>query len=145
MNTTHTSTSTSKIAIAAITSLLDLANGKRRTRTLDMDAVRYAIGEALADGYSSACGGTVPNAYKYPAQRTIATAIASKSVVVVRVAEVNAKKNSGTGLPWRRNANPDHIADQIAAKTAPEATLSPDEVRMSRSTAERIAKIQEAD
>ncbi len=89
------------------------ANGRRRTRTLDLaDCVSCARNAlADADGTFWVHGGTVANAYKYPSSQTVCVAVVrSNGTVRVGVAVTSGSKGSSpttpvTGLP--KNARPE--------------------------------------
>lgn len=54
--------------------MLDRANGRRRTRTLDLAAVRATARIARENDWAWKDGGTVPGAYNYPASTTLVIA-----------------------------------------------------------------------
>jgi hypothetical protein len=88
---------------AQLADQLDAANGKRRTRTLDMQDVlntilRAAINNDLA--YRAIGGGTVANAYKYHAEQVAFGAVRrSDGTVRISFAIANAKKGSSLTVP----------------------------------------------
>lgn len=74
---------------------LRAANGKRRVRTLHMDDVLQAIHEAVRDAYGYRNGGTVANAYKYPAIQTcVLAATRTNGDVMVCVGIAYANKGA---------------------------------------------------
>lgn len=98
---------------AAIQAQVDAANGRRSARTVNFSEAIQAIREALRDGYGYVNGGTVANSYGYAAVQTQVTAIAVEQTVIVNVLTANAKKGTGTGLPWTRAANEEKIRTTI--------------------------------
>jgi hypothetical protein len=72
--------------------LLDRANARRRTRCINMNDLEDTIKEAIDDGYGYVTGGTVANAYKYPATAAACAAVRLGETVLVRVGSVNASK-----------------------------------------------------
>jgi hypothetical protein len=92
--------------VAEVRRMLDAANGRRRTRTLDLDDVVRCARAALrdADGWYATGGGVVANAYKYPAEQTACVVVVrSDGLVRLAIGTTGAKKgnsltNWATGL-----------------------------------------------
>jgi len=78
-----------------VASLLDLVNGRRRTRVVELDDVLDAI-SCAAHGSSIEYihGGHVANAYKYPAVATAVLVVRQGSFVAIHIRESNARKGS---------------------------------------------------
>lgn len=76
--------------------LLDIVNGQRRTRLLDVDDVCECIATAIESSSHTdfAHGGHVANSYKYPATATACLALRVGSFVYVAIREVSATKGS---------------------------------------------------
>ena len=86
--------------IAAIASLLETANGKRRTRTADLSQVCSLVRRVArgADGAGvRVIYGTVSNSYGYSAAATMACAVRQGAVVRVLVISTRAANVPGGG------------------------------------------------
>lgn len=114
--------------IPAIRKMLDLANGKRRQRTLSYDNVADCIhrcGE-LPGQYAFAVAGSVANAYKYPSTTTVCLAVrASNGTITLGVSVCDARSPTpGRAFtcvsPWRPNL--DSHADKRLAWADAETT-----------------------
>ncbi len=86
---------------ASIESALSAANGRRRTRTADIDDVNSAIREAQETGWCIRVYGCLPNSYKYRAYATVVSAVRRlNGDVVVTITEGNAVRRAGGGNGW---------------------------------------------
>lgn len=105
-----------------ITKALSAANGRRRERTLTMADVAQALRESLIDdpsagyGFGYVNGGTVANAYGYPAFQTKIVATRRRREIRLRIFQDRANKGSGTGLPFNRNATDATAREAIDAR-----------------------------
>lgn len=105
-------------SLEAINAALTRANGRRRERTLGTSGVLGACLRARLEGWAVEGGGTVANAYKYPATQTgFACAISSSGRLHWWVDECPASKGTSvsnrlvgltaraTGADWRARAD----------------------------------------
>jgi hypothetical protein len=98
--------------VEQIEAQLKAANGNRRTRTLDLDDVMMAILRAALNAdqpYQAVGGGTVANAYRYPAEQVVFGAVRrSDGTVRIAFGVANAQKGSSLTVPLfglNKNAN----------------------------------------
>ncbi len=84
-----------------ILALLRDANGRRRERTLSYEDVVACVRRARKCGWCAVGGGTVANAYKYPAWQTVCfVAVRSDKNIVLRIGLVSARKSSSLTNPF---------------------------------------------
>lgn len=94
----------------ALRASLDRANGRRRERTLTLHDVLRCVQRAREDGWHAVGGGTVANAYSYPAEQTAClVAVRTDGTVRVAIGTTGAKKgnsltNWASGLTIRSTA-----------------------------------------
>ena len=80
---------------------LDVANGRRRRRTLGLGDLLDVVHEAARDEYDSAGGGTVANSYTYPAIQTVAFAARrDDGAVVLAVGVTSASRGACPRPRW---------------------------------------------
>lgn len=91
------------LSVEQLEAMLKAANGRRRSRTLDMDDVMLTILRAALNAdqpYQAVGGGTVANAYKYPADQVVFGAVRrSNGTVRIAFAVANAKKGASLTVP----------------------------------------------
>lgn len=113
-------------SVKDIQTRLNLANGRRRERTVDLsDALRACVkARADAEGFYWAAGATVANSYGYRAYRTaFIVAVRSDGTLRVMAGQVSANKGSSptnqlAGLTVRATADDWRAwADQTIAMT----------------------------
>ena len=101
-------------------SALARANYRRQTRRINSNDVIEVIRDAHETGYGYCTGGSVPNAYKYPATAACVAAVCLDSdhnTVLVRFGSCNAQKTASP-VSWfgpqskRENAVLDWLKDQ---------------------------------
>ena len=85
-----------RLAVAACEVHLSRANGRRRTRLLSLSDIAYAVKCARQKRtYHTVAGGTVANAYSYPAARTMCVvAIRTDGSIRIGITEGTASKGS---------------------------------------------------
>lgn len=110
-----------------ITNELNRVQQGQRARTLGEKEVQWAIDQAREIGVAYRTGGTVANAYRYPAYTTAVVAVRAGDDVWYRAARVNAK---GSPVTWAGIAS---TRDRDAHAWAEKFTPGPEWVRAERS------------
>ena len=99
-------------AVARIETMLGRANGRRRERLLSMSSVMSCLRDVVEGcEYSGHNGGTVANAYNYPATTTHVMAARVEGRVFLGITTSDAKSASpGRAFcalqPWRKGEGP---------------------------------------
>jgi uncharacterized protein (TIGR02996 family) len=95
-------TTISPKSLGTIFGNLEKANGKRRTRTLDESDVINTVIRATEKGWAWVNGGTVANAYGYPAVTTWILAVKkADGTIAVDAGEGSASKNRSPVCVWK--------------------------------------------
>lgn len=77
-----------------IQAALDLANGNRRVRTLDLESIIELIYEAKRDGKARVGGGNAVRSFGYESLQTVAEATSDISLIVLSIGVNRAAKGS---------------------------------------------------